>query len=169
MAIKLWFIVWKLFLFFLLSWISGFEIDKLTDLGTCDAHVTSLFWLAWCVNGSLQKTEWASSTKFDRDGQFQFTLTTKKDSKVHLDYIDGLVQERRSSIANALELRLSCTNPSILLMNIFLSCRQSVFQVHGGGWGDPWCQRWPSPWRGRCWHDNDLHLSMCYLLPICNW
>ena len=28
-------------------------------------------------------------------------------------YIDGLVQERRNSIANALELHLSCTNPSI--------------------------------------------------------
>ena len=28
-------------------------------------------------------------------------------------YIDGLVQERRNSIAIALELRLSCTNPSI--------------------------------------------------------
>ena len=27
-------------------------------------------------------------------------------------HIDGLVQERRNSIANALELRLSCTNPS---------------------------------------------------------
>ena len=27
--------------------------------------------------------------------------------------IDGLVQERRNSIANALELRLSCSNPSI--------------------------------------------------------
>ena len=29
------------------------------------------------------------------------------------DDIDGLVQERRNSIANALELRHSCTNPSI--------------------------------------------------------
>ena len=28
-------------------------------------------------------------------------------------YVDGLVQERRNSIANALELLLSCTNPSI--------------------------------------------------------
>ena len=28
-------------------------------------------------------------------------------------HIDGLVQERRNSIANALELRLPCTNPSI--------------------------------------------------------
>ena len=27
--------------------------------------------------------------------------------------IDGSVQERRNSIANALELRISCTNPSI--------------------------------------------------------
>ena len=32
------------------------------------------------------------------------------------DYFDGLVQERRNSIANALELRLSCTNPSIYEM-----------------------------------------------------
>ena len=28
----------------------------------------------------------------------------------HWNYVDGLVQERRNSIANALELRLSCTN-----------------------------------------------------------
>ena len=28
-------------------------------------------------------------------------------------HIDGLVQERRNSIANAVELRLSCINPSI--------------------------------------------------------
>ena len=32
---------------------------------------------------------------------------------VALFYIDGLVQERRNSIAKALELRLSCTNPSM--------------------------------------------------------
>ena len=31
-----------------------------------------------------------------------------------LAYIDGLVQERRNSGALAMELRLSCTNPSIL-------------------------------------------------------
>ena len=30
-----------------------------------------------------------------------------------LVYFNGLVQERRNSIANALELRLSCTNPLI--------------------------------------------------------
>ena len=31
----------------------------------------------------------------------------------HRKDIDGLVQERRNSIAKALELHLSCTNPSI--------------------------------------------------------
>ena len=28
-----------------------------------------------------------------------------------IDHVDGLVQERHNSIANALELRLCCTNP----------------------------------------------------------
>ena len=32
---------------------------------------------------------------------------------VMTDYINQLMQERRNSIANTLELRLSCTNPSI--------------------------------------------------------
>ena len=31
------------------------------------------------------------------------------------NHIDGLMQERRNPIDNALELHLSCTNPSILL------------------------------------------------------
>ena len=31
---------------------------------------------------------------------------------LHLAHIDGLVKERCNSIVNALELRLSCTNPS---------------------------------------------------------
>ena len=35
-------------------------------------------------------------------------------------YIDGLVQERRNSIANALELRLSCTNRAI--SESYLAC-----------------------------------------------
>ena len=37
------------------------------------------------------------------------------------EYFDGLVQERRNSIANALELRLSCTNPLILCCDKLLS------------------------------------------------
>ena len=35
-------------------------------------------------------------------------------------YIDGLVQERSNSIANTLELRLSCTNPSICMHHLSL-------------------------------------------------
>ena len=44
-------------------------------------------------------------------------------SRFMIDHIDGLLQERRNSIANALELRRSGTNPSICgiahQMNIF--------------------------------------------------
>ena len=35
----------------------------------------------------------------------------------HGNNIDGLVQERHNSIANALELRLSCTNPLIYVIH----------------------------------------------------
>ena len=41
--------------------------------------------------------------------------------------IDGLVQERRNSIANELELRLSCTNPSILHSSLKHIC---VVRLH---------------------------------------
>ena len=51
--------------------------------------------------------------------------TTKENTESDMDnntsstershnHFDGLVQERRNSIALAMELRLSCTNPSIL-------------------------------------------------------
>ena len=40
--------------------------------------------------------------------------------------IDGLVQERRNSIANALELRHSCTNPSIWYVLCFRYIEVSV-------------------------------------------
>ena len=59
-----------------------------------------------------------------------FRLTSKKTSKLillchteHCDWsphIGGLVQERHNSIANALELCLSCANPSICLFNNLL-------------------------------------------------
>ena len=41
------------------------------------------------------------------------------------DHIDGLMQERRNSIANALELHLSCTNPSIWQWVVRHQMRQS--------------------------------------------
>ena len=42
-------------------------------------------------------------------------------------HIDGLMQERRNSIANALGLRLSCTNPSIWSMQIGKDSHALVF------------------------------------------
>ena len=44
-------------------------------------------------------------------------------------YIDGLVQEGRNSIANAPELRLSCTNPSIYCLILGLGL--SIGEVKG--------------------------------------
>ena len=49
-------------------------------------------------------------------------------------YIDGLVQERRNSIALAMELRLSCINPSICIV----IAGQWDWEV--GRWGRPY---WP--------------------------
>ena len=42
-----------------------------------------------------------------------FIKSTLQSYKEQLQYFDGLMQERCNSIANALELHLSCTNPSI--------------------------------------------------------
>ena len=44
--------------------------------------------------------------------------------------IDGLVQERRNSIANELELRLSCTNPSILHSSLKHICLVRLHSVN---------------------------------------
>ena len=51
---------------------------------------------------------WASSSSIRRD-------TNIYPINEHIDntYFDGLVQERHNSNALAMELRLSCTNPSI--------------------------------------------------------
>ena len=39
-------------------------------------------------------------------------------------YIDGLVQERHNSSASAMELRFSCTNPSICRHMVSLACNE---------------------------------------------
>ena len=63
----------------------------------------------------------------------------KKVLKLKLSYvifeyhIDGLVQESRNSIALAMELRLSCTNPSIcfaFLFNLFRNAHQRISGQH---------------------------------------
>ena len=47
-----------------------------------------------------------------------------------IHYIDGLMQERRNSIANALELRLSWINPSICLFHRFSDHRDDRSAGH---------------------------------------
>ena len=57
-------------------------------------------------NNSLIKTAFS----------FQYPIWLTMCIRFHyivLQYVDGLVQERRHSIANALESRLSCTKPLI--------------------------------------------------------
>ena len=68
---------------------------------TC-SHTDSNFY--WFLKISYVKK------KFFFSNHYFFTLEICLNRAV---YIDGLVQERRNSIANTLELRLSCTNPSI--------------------------------------------------------
>ena len=59
----------------------------------------------------LEKQNHKSLAEYKGDQDVTLLLT-------YLEYIDGLVQERHNSIANALELRLSCTNPSNYLICI---------------------------------------------------
>ena len=46
-------------------------------------------------------------------------------------YIDGLIQERRNSIANALELRLPCTNPSIHVVAVGNASSRRCLLLYG--------------------------------------
>ena len=54
-------------------------------------------------------------------------LQSNQPSKKVIENIEGLAQERRNSIANALDLRLFCTNPSIYYHPIL----QSAISSHG--------------------------------------
>ena len=49
------------------------------------------------------------------------TISYQHKNNTLLTYVDGLVQERHNYIANALELRLSYTNPSISFVIVFHS------------------------------------------------
>ena len=56
-------------------------------------------------------------------------------------HIGGLVQERRNSIANALELRLSCSNPSIYESPVLSVVTHLVLNIHeysGRTWSISW-------------------------------
>ena len=77
--------------------IVGYLSDALWDLWD-----VSIPWLlmAW------RRSQCISSHSFDRAVPKYSSFITRRDN------IDGLMQGRRNSIANALELHLSCTNPS---------------------------------------------------------
>ena len=59
------------------------------------------------------------------------------DSTLH---INGLVQERRNSIASTLELCLSCTNPSICYIYMHQFCTLNPFDAEMGMLQDNYCQ-----------------------------
>ena len=61
--------------------------------------------LMWFLGDWLNIKMWAESYQHEN---FHY-----KDKMVR-DGLDGLMQDRRNSIANALEIRLSCTNSSVL-------------------------------------------------------
>ena len=67
-------------------------------------------------------------------------INSSRPDHAHVN-INGLVQERCNSIANALELQLSCTNPLINWCIIWLFVRNNEWQVIA--WANtksvPWC------------------------------
>ena len=73
-------------------------------------------------------------------------------------YVDGLMQERRNSIDNPLELRLSCTNPSIYgwawSTRTRYICRPH--KTKGTGYNSKWLS-WLVPFGLlHCWYSNRL-------------
>ena len=79
-------------------------------------------------------------------------------------YFNRLMQERRNSIANALELRLSCTNPSIWYEGLCTQFHDTIKWKHFPCywpfvWGIHW---WPvnSPHKGQ-WHEALMFSLIC--------
>ena len=76
---------------------------------------------------------------------------------VGTSHIDGLAQERRNSSALAMELRLSCTNPSIYHRDCSTWDERSFWSI-----GNVW-RRW---WRVLRF---DMYGICLHLLHICQW
>ena len=70
--------------------------------------IVKIWWVLWAIvtwlDGSLCPATLIANTESKGPA-----LPQRREAS----YANGLVQERRNSIANALELRLFCTNPSI--------------------------------------------------------
>ena len=83
-------------------------------------HCQWCWWMTACVSVDMLRTlvKWLGlPINMDQTsaglGESMFYREIWHHSGIFQDDIDGLMQERRHSIANALELRLSCTNSSI--------------------------------------------------------
>ena len=76
-------------------------------------------------------------------------------------YISGLVQERYNSIADALELRLSCTNPSPSIQLCTIALEYNNTPVCCGSQTKSWVNSWSEScvkiplhsyfWSSECW------------------
>ena len=80
--------------------------------------------MRWWEHGEKCVTDGQTDRRTDGLNQSYSCLVAAKNqsAKMALPNIDGLVQERHNSIANALELRLSCTKPSICNWNLVILC-----------------------------------------------
>ena len=68
---------------------------------------------------------WNNSTKLQERLEYIWFPETETVHNIFIQYhFDGLVQERRNSIANALELRLSYTSPSIYIIIRLILCEK---------------------------------------------
>ena len=106
---------------------------------------------------------WVRMAESHEDDTLIATLSILNLYYEKLMYIDGLVQERRDSIANALNLRLSCIDPSVSRFFSTLGARMISCNKHN----DCWC---PGDLniRGISIHGIDLVMSDCYIY-ICIW
>ena len=57
----------------------------------------------------------------------QHRHSIRRRTRVSQGHVYGLVQEKRNSIDNALELHLSCTHSSILCVELFLRKHENIF------------------------------------------
>ena len=84
-------------------------------------------WMAQTNNTFLWHQLTFKNIKYSAMIQYNFWI--KHLICCNIDHIDGLVQERGKSIANALELHLSCTKPSIYHIYIMLQYSGDSFSV----------------------------------------
>ena len=103
---------------------SRLQTGKLTGLETISLKVFFPSWLKSNENIILL------FTKFWLIDRYNFWISTTCAIYVwrnDVKYINGLMQERRNSSVLATELRLSCTNPSIDIMESFIEWCQWVY------------------------------------------